>query len=91
MFNVRLSYATVFPTRRYTLQSAWRSPSVSVGRYLGPSLDYILPATSKDEPPVLAVVEVPGLPEVQPPSLLLSLWLLSCTHIQWFAEAFEVT
>lgn len=67
MFNVRLSYATVFPTRRYTLQSAWRSPSVSVGRYLGPSLDYILPATSKDEPPVLAVVEVPGLPEVQPP------------------------
>ncbi|EIE26144.1 P-loop containing nucleoside triphosphate hydrolase protein [Coccomyxa subellipsoidea C-169] len=70
MFNVRLSYATVFPTRRYTLQSAWRSPSVSVGRYLGPSLDYILPATSKDEPPVLAVVEVPGLPEGRPALLL---------------------
>lgn len=64
MFNVRLSYMEVLPTRRYVLHSAFHGPSVRSGRYLGPSLDTILPEATPDEPCSFVAVEVPGLPEV---------------------------
>lgn len=69
MFNVRLSYATVRPTRRYKLHSSFPGSDTSAiksGRYLGPSLQLILPRSSLDGgSSTLAVLEVPGLPEVR--------------------------
>ncbi|BDA50870.1 probable helicase MOV-10 at C-terminar half [Coccomyxa sp. Obi] len=72
MFNVRLSYALVQATRRYMLYSTW-PPGSEVktnGRYLGPSLEHILPPALMERPFKLAVVDVPGLPEGRPALLL---------------------
>ena len=76
MFNVRLSYVEVLPTRRYVLHSAFHGPSVRSGRYLGPSLDTILSEATPDEPCSIVAVEVPGLPEVLTQSVVVRIFFL---------------
>jgi hypothetical protein len=72
MFNVRLSYAAVGQNRRYTLHRTYPGhvgSAVEQGRYLGPSLRLILDTTDEEQSK-LAVLEVPGLPEVSMPKPL---------------------
>jgi hypothetical protein len=67
MFNVRLAFARVQPNRRYELFRGYpvaAEEPVRRGRYVGPALTVIL-LRAEDTLPELAVLEVPGLPEVR--------------------------
>ena len=71
MFDVSPSYAIVSKNRTYALRKTHSGVSGQVvrqGRYVGPALDVILPkpalALPLEAQAALAVLEVPGLPEV---------------------------
>src|SRR5579875_2936612 len=68
MFNVRLGFAKVLQNRRYELFRSFdaggaKEQPTRRGRYVGPALASIL-NRQQNQLPDLAVLDVPGLPEV---------------------------
>lgn len=100
MFNVRISFARVSQNRRYELFRAYPDTPkdlIRSGRYVGPSLRLILPGLSSlSDRQLLAVLDVPGLPEVRGTSVYaessaISSMQVRICHGRWLSERCDIS